>query len=225
MRFHALTLASILLGVAAPPLRAATPLAVVNISSCVNTSNNIGQPVGAALGNTPKKFAKLGFTLLDPGKGNNLWVGGASAELVVKLAVPSPTAVFTLMNTYYGQSGIHNATVTFEGTGGVTKTFALIGNKTVRDYNNYIWTNTVNGTTAEEWWTNNLNPQPDDQSHRLDAQEFNFGTAFSGKTLTKIIISAPKSAAVNYLEPILFAIDVSYPGATGTVASTCSVVN
>jgi len=84
-----------------------------------------------------------------------------------------------------------------------------------------VWTNTINGTTAQEWWTNNLNPQPDDQSHRLDAHYFNLGTAFASNTLTKIEIKAPSNAGVNYMEPALFAAGVVYPGGGGAVKSSC----
>jgi hypothetical protein len=203
---------------------AAVPvLAPLDFSACANTSLSIGQPVGAGKGNAATKYSGLTFTLLDPSAGNNVWVGGATgATLDIKLSVTSPTAVYILMNTLYGRAAIANATVLFQGTGKKHKSFTLTGNTTIRDYNNWVWTNTINGTSAREWWTNNLNPTSQDQSHRLDAHGFNLGKIFAGQTLTDIIIEAPANAGVNYMEPFVAALGVQYAGGTAPVSTTCT---
>ena len=125
------------------------------------------------------------------------------------------------MNSGYGQSGIANAIVEFKGTGGAHKTFKLIGNKTIRDYNNWVWTNTIEGASAQEWWTNNLNPQPNDQSHRQDAHKFDLSAALAGQTLTDIVIKAPANAGPNFMEPLLFAVSVDAGLGSGTLPSKC----
>ena len=38
----------------------------------------------------------------------------------------------------------------------MTQTFNLIGDVDIRDYNNWVWTNTINGTTTTQVWTNDL---------------------------------------------------------------------
>ncbi len=206
---------------AAVPAAAVPMLAPVDFSACANAVGNIGQPVGVSTGNSGKAFAKLGFTLLDPASGNNIWVGGASNTLTIKLSVAAPTRVYVLMNTYYGQSGIANGSVVFKGTNSTHKGFSLIGDKTIRDYNNWVWTNSINGTSVQEWWTNNLNPSPDDQSHRIDAHLLNLGVTFSGQTLTQIQFRAPATAGVNYMEPVLFAIGVDAGGSSAPIPATC----
>jgi hypothetical protein len=202
--------------------KAPVVLSPVDFSSCANLVESTGAPPGANAGNAMTKFAALTFTTLDPAKGNDSWIGVSGAHLVIKLSVPAPNAVYMLMNTGYGQSGITNATIEFKGTGGAQKIVRLVGNTTVRDYNNWVWTNTINGKTAQEWWTNTLNPQPQDQSHREDAHMFDIGSAFAGQTLKQIIIKSPANAGVNYMEPLLFAIGVDAGTGAGTLPSTCS---
>jgi hypothetical protein len=202
---------------------AKTPvLSPIDFLSCANYVANVGAPNGATIGNAETKFSALTFTLLNPQTGNDSWAGTAGASLDIKVSVASPNAVYLVMNSLYGQSGITNATVELKGTGGVRKTFKLKGNKTIRDYNNWVWTNTLSGKTAEEWWTNNLNPQPDDQSHRQDAHEFNIKKPFAGQSLTDIIIKAPANAGANYMEPLLFAVSVDAGLGSGTLPSTCA---
>jgi hypothetical protein len=197
-------------------------LAPLDFSACANFNQAIGQPVGASIGNAGTKDAPLTFTLLDPAAGNNFWLGGATgATLDIKLSVASPTAVYALMNTQYGQAAIANATVLFKGTGQTHKSFRLTGNKTIRDYNNWVWTDTINGTSAQEWWTNNLNPQPNDQSHRLDAHKFSLAPTFTGQTLTDIIFKAPANAGVNYMQPFVAAVGIQYAGGANPVPTTC----
>jgi hypothetical protein len=211
------------MAVASQAQAGAPVLAPLDFSTCANFNQAIGQPVGAGKGNAATKDAHLTFTLLDPAAGNNFWLGAATgATLDIKLSVASPTAVYALMNTQYGQSAIANATVVFKGTGKTHKSFKLIGNKTIRDFNNWVWTDTINGTSAQEWWTNNLNPQPDDQSHRLDAHKFTLAPTFTGQTLTDIIFEAPANAGTNYMQPFVAAVGLQYAGGATPVPTTCT---
>ncbi len=207
----------------AAPSMAATPvLGPVDFSACMNTQYSVNGPVGVTAGNAQTKDSRLTFTLLDPGAGNNLWNGVSGQKIAIKLSVASPKAVYMLMNTFAGQSGVVNATVVFKGTGGAQMTARLRGDLTIRDYNNWQWTNNINNTSTQEWWTNNLNPQSQDMTHRIDAHKFNLGSAFAGQTLTEITVKSPENAAPNFMSPILFAIGIDYPGAGGTVPSRCT---
>ncbi len=181
----------------------------INLSPYVNTSYNIGAPVGTTTGNTSASLSSLTFSLLDPSTGSNAWIGTSSnASIDIKTDVVDPTTVYTLLNTLYGQNGVTNATVEFIGSGGAIQVVNLVGNTDIRDYNNWQWTNTINGTTTQEWWTNNQTPVAYDQSHRLDVQSYTLSPAFQSQTLTDIIISAPPGAGVNYMEPMLTGVDV-----------------
>jgi hypothetical protein len=192
----------------------------IDISGCVNTQFTAGQPVGKSAGNSGTALSAVRFKLLDPSAGNNVWLGSAGGSADIRLSVTGASAVDALINTYYGQSGISNATVVLRGTGGARNAFSLVGNTTIRDFNNWTWTNTINGTKrAQEWWTNNLDPKPIDGTHRLDVHRFVLGPSFDGQTLTHITIHAPPTAAVNFMEPLLIAVNVIYSGESG--AATC----
>jgi hypothetical protein len=64
-------------------------LAAVDFSACANANLAAWQPVGVSVGNTPARDAKLSFTLLDPGAGNNVWIGGAGGTLTLNVSVGS----------------------------------------------------------------------------------------------------------------------------------------
>ena len=71
--------------------------------------------------------------------------------------------------------------------------------------------------------TNNLNPQPQDQSHRMDAHYFNRSTEFAGQTLTEITIQSPTNAGVNYMEPASVPNRDRLPRCQRQRPSTCSL--
>jgi PEP-CTERM motif-containing protein len=187
----------------------------INLSPYVNTSYSIGAPVGSTTGTpgipgTSASITALAFNLLNPGSGNNVWVGSTGGQSInISTDVVDPSTVYTLFNTLYGQNALPAVSVEFVGSGGATETFTLVGNTDIRDYNNWEWTDTINGTTTQEWWTNNTNPVPFDQSHRLDAQIFTLSPAFGTQTLTNIIVTTAPNAGTNYFEPMLTAIDVA----------------
>ncbi len=197
-------------------------IATVDFSACATSVLSVGQPVGQSVGNALTKNSSLPFALLDPSVGNNIWIGDhGGASIDIKVSIMSPTSVNMLINTGDGQPSIPNAIVTLKGTNGIKTTLRMIGNATIRDYNNWYWTEMVNDTTTQEWWTNNLNPQPGDQSKRLDVHVFRLGTNFIGQTLTDIIVTAPADAGDGFFVPLLSAVSVTYPGASGVVSSTC----
>jgi hypothetical protein len=193
---------------AASPLHAAPKLHALSLKACANVAADLGQPTGAGKGNVDTAFARIRFKLLDPLVGNNAWRGDLGATISFTVSAPSPTAVYTIMNTFYGQGGLANATVTFTGTNGSSASFPLIGNVDIRDYNNWVFTNGINGTSTQTWWSNTPSPVDFDQSHRLDVQRFDLSAAFAGETLTGISIQAPADAQPGYLEPVLFALGI-----------------
>ena len=189
----------------------------VDLSGYVNAlGNRSGLPQGTTTaGNTGNSFAAQEFTLL-PTSANNIWLGATTGDSVdIAVNIQNATTAYTLMNTGYGQNGLLTATVTFKATGGVSQSFDLYGNSDIRDFNNYVWTNSINGTTTQEWYTTNSTPTTNDQTHRYDAQQFALSSAFLGQTLTDILITAG-SAGSNYSQPFLVAANVQ----TAAVAAT-----
>jgi hypothetical protein len=152
-----------------------------------------GAPVGnAILGDVP-------FNIKSNEAGNQAWNGaiaagwtpgkdddGGAQSITMNVNVYGATNVFTLINTWSGQSGPNSyAWLTFTGSGGATYTKELIGNVDIRDYNDDGFTNSINGTT-----TTNVFWIPVDGSGenpgRLDMQSIALPSAFTTQTLTTI---------------------------------------
>ena len=140
------------------------------------------------------------------------WTGlGLSQEvsqiLHIDTNIVGARNVFSMISTFWGQPGPNSyLSVTFNATGGVTQTFNLIGDVDIRDYNNWVWTNTINGTTTTQVWTNDL-------GQRLDMQKFELDSAFWGQTLTSIEIV--DSGGFEFQRAIVQAITVEVPGPAG----------
>ncbi len=98
-------------------------------------------------------------------------------ELVVNLQ--GAREVHTLINTDWGQGGPASfARVEFVGSGGLLHGVDLVGNVDIRDWNQFAWTNTINGTSTTEVWTAG--------SVRLDKQRFILPVAFHTAELRRI---------------------------------------
>ncbi len=118
-------------------------------------------------------FNGTNFNIAGANGGNNAWFSSVAANngpgtvsVTIPVNVVGATSVSTLMNTFWGQSGTSYDMITFTGTGGVSYSVNLTGNSSVRDYNNYIWTNSVSGPTQMAW-TN-------DGSQRWTSRRFSF---------------------------------------------------
>ena len=108
-------------------------LAPLDFSACANFNQAIGQPVGASIGNagtTGRRPSRSRCSIRPQAIISGL-AGPLAQRWTIKLSVASPTAVYALMNTQYGQAAIANATVLFKGTGQTHKSFRLTGNKTI----------------------------------------------------------------------------------------------
>lgn len=108
-------------------------------------------------------------------------VAGGTRTLEIDVNVFGVREAYTLINTHWGQSGPNSyLSVTFIGDS-TTEEFQLVGNTDIRDYNQFNWTNTINGTTTREVWSNG-------RGQRLDMQTFALDESFATQTLRKIRI-------------------------------------
>lgn len=129
-------------------------------------------------------FNGEGFNIAN-GPTGNAWFssvaannGSGVASVTIQVNVANAQSVQTLMNTLWGQGGTSYDTISFTGSLG-TITDSLSGNNTLRDYNNWVWTNSIASPTTTAWT---------DTTQRLDEQTFSLG-ADSGETLTSITIT------------------------------------
>jgi hypothetical protein len=108
-------------------------------------------------------------------------------------ADPSVNALF---NTFYGVSGEVNATVVFENSLGQSATFSLVGDQTIRDYNENVFTDDLQGyntdssygaVTTQNWW----NDYASGGNQRLDVATFVLPTSWDGTDLDSVTISDP----------------------------------
>lgn len=110
-------------------------------------------------------------------------VTGGPATLVIPVNIFGVSEAYSLINTFWGANGLPAlAAITFNATNGVTYTKDLVGNDDIRDYNQWIWTNSINGITTKQVFNNN-------QSQRLDMQTFALPAAFANETLLNITVS------------------------------------
>jgi len=151
-----------------------------------STSGNTG--TGITFANWAAKFSEI-----DAGSNRTFSMGG--------VALTSDSVVNTLINTFYGDSGI-DGTITFTNSNGDTAVYLLYGDQTVRDYNQAFYSNDLPGSntaagggavTTKNWW-NNGNTGIQDASQRLDVQTFVLPTSWDGTTLTSMNINVSSAA-------------------------------
>ena len=121
--------------------------------------------------------------------------GAGTVSVTIQVNVMNATSVNTLMNTFWGQSAALD-TISFTGSLGTTGPISLTGDNTLRDYNNYIWTNSIAAPTTNAWT---------DTSQRLDEQTFSLGQ-YAGEDLTSITIT--DSGNQNFSRAFLAALTV-----------------
>ncbi|HEY4382705.1 MAG TPA: PEP-CTERM sorting domain-containing protein, partial [Acidobacteriaceae bacterium] len=135
------------------------------------------------------------FSEVDPGNDRTFSMGG--------VALTSDSIVNTLINTFFGDSGI-DGTITFTNSNNDTAVYLLYGDQTVRDYNQAFYANDLSGSntlpggavTTKNWW-NNGNSGIQDASQRLDVQTFVLPTSWDGTTLTSMNISVGAGAGAD----------------------------
>ncbi len=137
-----------------------------------------------------------GITFTDwNGNFNEIDPGVSHTYTFDPIALTSTAEVNSLLSTFYGSTAIE-ANVTFINSAGSTAVYGLVGDQTLRDYNNNIYTddllgyNTASGlgaVSAINWWNNG-------QGQRLDVQTFLLPSIWAGTDLTSITISDPANS-------------------------------
>jgi hypothetical protein len=125
-----------------------------------------------------------------PSGASNAWnahaaAGGGSGTVTQDIAVgiPGVTVVYTIINTYWGEFGPNSyLSLTFTGDGGASYTLPLIGDSDIRDYNQLVYPNNINGTSTINAWDDGL-------GQRLDEQIIPLPGAFAGQTLQSVTIT------------------------------------
>ena len=113
-----------------------------------------GELPGAPTG--PVTLGGIPFNIVSNGSGDQAWNaslaaggGNGTESITMNPNVYGVSNVYTLINTWNGQSGPnYYVWLTFIGSGGATYTKDLVGNVDIRDYNNGSATNSINGTTT-----------------------------------------------------------------------------
>ncbi len=109
---------------------------------------------------------------------------GSTDPIVLNMDVKNAASASSLINTIWGQPGPASyLSITFTGSAGFTQTFDLVGGVDIRDFNNYAYTNTINGTT-----TKNAVSVDGDQ-HRLDQQFYALDSAFLSQDLVSVTMT------------------------------------
>jgi len=187
---------------------------ITNINLCTLTSCNNswiyqynGSTIAAApvTGNTGTGISFPDWNGQDvaigPASSGSLYSGSATLTFGSPILLNSDAVVNTLMSNFYGTANAVQAVVTFTNSKGATASFTLVGDQTIRDYNNYIYTNALQGfnsnpaygqVTAQEWWNDNAQIG-NDSTQRLDVQSFTLPAGWSGSDLVSMTISDPSS--------------------------------
>jgi len=133
------------------------------------------------------------FSEIDAGNNRTFSMGGT--------ALTTNSVVNTLINTFFGDSGI-DGTITFTNSNNDTAVYLLYGDQTVRDYNQAVYANDLQGfntlpgggaVTTRNWW-NNGPTGIQDANQRLDVQTFVLPASWGGTTLTSMNISVDSNA-------------------------------
>jgi hypothetical protein len=122
----------------------------------------------------------------------------AGQTLTISTSIYGVTSVYTLMNAYSPPDGATIATVTFTGSAGATKSFALVAGTNIRDFYQGEYANSINGTTTRNAFmvqdvqdaggTGNVNTGAVG-TYVVDEQQFKLPAAFHSQTLTQITIT------------------------------------
>jgi hypothetical protein len=187
----------------------------------------INGPAIAAGAESVTGNAGSGLSFQDPtGQFVEMFLNGGMITIPVSVALGSSSVVNALFNNFFGSTNAE-ATVVFTNSNSDTASFNLIGGKTIRDYNNDGFVNTITGSnsnpadgdvTAQVWWstdTGGTNPgSPGSPSSRLDAQTFALPASWDGTTLTSIQITDTDTINADLILSAL-QVDVAAPAPNG----------
>ncbi len=165
--------------------RAGEVYTTVDFSSQANFSwVSSGDLPGAPTG--PTTLGGVPFDITSNAAGNQAWYAYLATipSITMNTNIYGATNVYTLINTAWGQPGPNSyAYLVFTGSGGASYIKNLVGDVDIRDWNNDRWTNSINGTTTTNVFseTNIYGNQG-----RLDMQDITLPAAFASQTLTSI---------------------------------------
>lgn len=129
----------------------------------------------------------------------NFAAGANPRVLEIAVGVFGVDVAYTIMNTFWGQAQSGLIAVEFVGSDTAFQSFDLVGNNQIRDYNQAVWTNSINGTTTTQAFSNGL-------GQRLDRQMYDLSDDFLDETLDLIRII--DNGAVNFSRAFIVAATV-----------------
>jgi hypothetical protein len=133
-------------------------------------------------------------------------------ELVFPVNQPDAVAVYTLINSGFGEFGANNGLVEAIGTGGAYASFDLIQGTNIRDHVQNVFNNIVGPDIESAFYG----------SVRLDRQVLLLPASFQGQTLTEIRITG--TAGIPSGEPFVAAITVGVPEPSSFVLAGLSLL-
>jgi len=155
------------------------------------------------LGGTTLTVAGVPFGLAELG-GNPASTGvvqSGGGPFDYTFSVPSgtqATALYTLMNTAFGQPGVNEGSIVVTGTDGETATLTLTEGVNIRDHNNDGFVNTLSDPTVVSTYFQGGAPTTSgDIQTRLDRQELNLPSSFDGDTIASITFEGYAQGAPN----------------------------
>jgi hypothetical protein len=207
------TAIALVLGAAMANAASADTVTNIDISGSFNGfwSGEVNGSLMAAGSESVTGNTGTGLSFSDPAGGYVALGGGNGLVIDLSVALNSDAVVNTLMNQFYGNAGNTPAVViTFENSDGATVTDTLVSDQTIRDYNNYIWNDGLQGynnspytgPTAQEWWNDGANGQ------RLDAQTFALPASWGGTSLSSVTIDSLSSSYYPDYSNVLSALEV-----------------
>jgi hypothetical protein len=181
----------------------------VGISSNVSTSGQVG--LAPTNGNTGTGITFSYFSVNGANADDYVGVNPLTTTTIslTPIALNSDAVVNSLLNTFYGTPGGPEAVITFENSNSSVAIYTLVGNQTIRDYNNNVYTDDLQGyntdsslgqVTAQNWWNNYAAVYAATGDYqRLDVQSFVLPASWSGTNLTSMTIDDPSSGDYDIL--------------------------
>ena len=104
----------------------------------------------------------------------------------IPVEIADPTAMYTLINSVWGESGDMAGSVEFKATGGLDYTVNLVEGQNIRDFNNDGYNNTIGQGALGGTYLGSV--YYGGGQSRLDEQGFALPSTFQSATLTDIIL-------------------------------------
>ena len=142
-------------------------------------------PSSQTFNGVPFTLALTGPSATCP-NGCNVWqVPSDGASLTIPVNLYGVTSAYTLINSVFGAYGQTDGTVTFNASGGLIYTVALVQGVNIRDHYNGYFQNVIDGVNAVPI---DAFPQDFGTAH-FDEQIFNLPAAFGTATLDSIVLT------------------------------------